>query len=334
MTDLPPDDVKPNADGMISFSVHQQALQDQKEMHEEKYNDMQSCLTSEIQRLTEALEIQGIIIPTIPPAVYDDQSAVVEGEVEEPWVPEDDEEKKEPVKKTPAKNKNKRKSTPSSSDGKPKKKRIRKPTPKKLGPSANEFRWMQRYQELIQYQETHGHLNLTRENPKLYIWVTTQRSEHRFLREGKTSQITPERIQLLDKVKCWQWTAIKHKAVSWNTRYQQLLEYQIKHGHTNVPQYCKESPPGLGNFVMEQRRMHKVYTTGIGDKKLIEEKMVERTAKLDAIGFVWSLRNRGGWWNNEHHDHGDIGDIGDIGDANNLDHDHTRNFDHRVQVLL
>jgi hypothetical protein len=284
-----PADAKPNANGMISYTVYQQAFEEQREIYEDRYNEMQQCLTLEITRLTEVLKEVGGLNP--PPAVA---AAGTEGVVAV----------EEPQKSTPSKSKKRKAaSDTTSTENKKPKKRIRKPAENK--PSGHHLNWLKRYDELKAHHATHGDLLVTRtNNPKLYIWITTQRTEHRFLREGKPCKISPERIQMLTKLPGWQWTVVKNKSVDWDTRFQQLLDFMAEHGHPNVPQYYNEGPHGLGNFVMEQRRMHKAYTTGIGENKLAVDKTLERIAKLDAIGFVWSLRNRGGWRDDRHHDAG------------------------------
>ena len=71
---------------------------------------------------------------------------------------------------------------------------------------------------------------------------------------------------------------MKHAKV-WDLRFQQLAEYKQTHGNCGVPQKYGPSPK-LGHWVENQRVAKK-------KKKL----SVEREEKLNAIGFIWKMRN-------------------------------------------
>ena len=82
--------------------------------------------------------------------------------------------------------------------------------------------WDVRFEELKAFNETYGHFQIPVDYPnkKLRPWITTQRSHYRFLQEGKPSQITPERIKLLDSIG-FMWKTRE----DWQTRYEELVEY-------------------------------------------------------------------------------------------------------------
>jgi hypothetical protein len=67
----------------------------------------------------------------------------------------------------------------------------------------------------------------------------------------------------------------------WNGRYDQLLEYKAKNGHTMVPQ-CYHDDPRLGRWVHYQRVEYWIYQQS-GSAKITKE----RIARLNAIGFEW-----------------------------------------------
>ncbi|KAL7523616.1 hypothetical protein ACHAWF_000594 [Thalassiosira exigua] len=81
-----------------------------------------------------------------------------------------------------------------------------------------------------------------------------------------------------------------HK-VTWQTRYNQLVQYNAEHGHCRVPQSYGANPK-LGLWVMQQRRQYTLQQkgksssfNGQGGKKRVE--------LLDDIGFVWRVERRG-----------------------------------------
>jgi hypothetical protein len=86
----------------------------------------------------------------------------------------------------------------------------------------------------------------------------------------------------------WRVTKTETKALSFEERLQQLAEYKAIHGHCNVPQSAKDCPPGLGNFVLEQRKHYKERMLG-GETKSKSFSM-ERVKALEALGFQWRLR--------------------------------------------
>jgi transposase-like protein len=60
--------------------------------------------------------------------------------------------------------------------------------------------WDDRLSELADFRKIHGHCNVPQkysENTKLGIWVSKQRAQYKLDREGKTSRMTPFRIQAL-----------------------------------------------------------------------------------------------------------------------------------------
>jgi hypothetical protein len=60
--------------------------------------------------------------------------------------------------------------------------------------------WDDRLSELADFRKIHGHCNVPQkysENTKLGIWVMKQRAQYKLDREGKTSRMTPFRIQAL-----------------------------------------------------------------------------------------------------------------------------------------
>jgi hypothetical protein len=63
--------------------------------------------------------------------------------------------------------------------------------------------WEERYQELIQFKQEHGHANVPKHfpsNPKLSIWVKCQRRQYKLLLQKKKSNMTLDRFQKLQLI--------------------------------------------------------------------------------------------------------------------------------------
>ena len=99
--------------------------------------------------------------------------------------------------------------------------------------------------------------------------------------KGQHAHLTPRRIQLLKKIDfCWDPNA---NIPSWQQRVEHLKEYKRLHGHCNVPQFYKSQLPGLGEWVLGQR------------KNYLQGKIKpERIRILQDLGFQWRLKNKGG----------------------------------------
>ena len=116
-------------------------------------------------------------------------------------------------------------------------------------------------------------------------WCSRMRSYHRQLRMGtfersdRDRERTEQRIEHLKKIGVF-FDDNPQQVVSWEERFQQLLEFKERHGHCNCPQHWSENKD-LGKWVNSQRRNH-------NDKKMAQD----RIDKLEAVGFVWKLRDR------------------------------------------
>jgi hypothetical protein len=179
--------------------------------------------------------------------------------------------------------------SPSASEQQPARKRASISKNYRKQDNVHDLRWNQRLEELQKFREQHGHClvpwrprdNGTEPANKLLAqWVSGQRTEYRWLREGKPTRMSPERIQLLNSIG-FQWQ-VGPEQNTFEFRMVQLATFQGQQGHCNVPQKLAE-PAGLGEFVLRVRRLYR-------QGKLPQE----RVEALEALGFQWSLRNRGG----------------------------------------
>jgi hypothetical protein len=96
--------------------------------------------------------------------------------------------------------------------------------------------------------------------------------------------MTAERVAILEElgfewnVENWQdKNEIKPPKKTWEERFQELLAFQKRTGHTIVPQNL----PGLGQWVHAQRQQLKAFQAG--QKSSLN---VKKAMKLTSIGFV------------------------------------------------
>ena len=155
--------------------------------------------------------------------------------------------------------------------------------------------WVKHYELLKSFKSVHGHCNVPTnyyidpatgetdgEKKTFCHWVADLRTNHRFLRNGKPNSLTQEKIKLMNDLGfTWQMRIQTH---TWDNFFNLLLKWQKEFDTLNVPQYTKQRIYiGLGHWTLYQR---KAYREGRLDK--------EKIARLESIGFKWSLRNRGG----------------------------------------
>ena len=148
---------------------------------------------------------------------------------------------------------------------------------------AHEAALFESYERLKAYKEENGNCNVPsqwKENTKLGHWVHTQRTQYRFLQEGKESYMTEERIELLESIG-FVWNQLE---ATWFELFDELKAYKNKYGNCNVSRGWKENEK-LGRWVNKQRQQYRLLQEG--KKSQMTE---ERIKLLDSIGFQWSLR--------------------------------------------
>jgi hypothetical protein len=136
----------------------------------------------------------------------------------------------------------------------------------------HKYQWYGMFRRLVAYQKKYGSTNVTKrykEDPKLGIWVCTQRSSY------NKKELSEERINRLDSIG-FVWK-LGVQQIPWDDMYQKLVAYKKKHRSTNVH---RNSPadPRLGNWVHHQRTFYKTKTISI-----------DRINQLESIGFACDL---------------------------------------------
>ena len=128
--------------------------------------------------------------------------------------------------------------------------------------------------------------NSSQEDKMLHGWIQQQRRHARQYKEGERSFMTPERLSVLEHVK---FPFGLRGDEFWKANYEKLRQYHGATGHCRVP-HAFPSDPKLGEFVTDQRRQQRLRLEGKPSHMTDERK-----AKLDELGFEFSLRQRVSW---------------------------------------
>merc|ERR1712107_110723 len=101
--------------------------------------------------------------------------------------------------------------------------------------SKNDEKWLQQYRKLEEFKALYDHTNVPKsweEDPKLGKWVQWQRTSYRRHRQNT---LRKDRIELLERLG-FQWEIQQENWDRlWMESYNNLLEFQDKHGHLQVP---------------------------------------------------------------------------------------------------
>eukprot|EP00591_Stephanopyxis_turris_P002160 CAMPEP_0195530098 /NCGR_PEP_ID=MMETSP0794_2-20130614/32856_1 /TAXON_ID=515487 /ORGANISM="Stephanopyxis turris, Strain CCMP 815" /LENGTH=292 /DNA_ID=CAMNT_0040661519 /DNA_START=41 /DNA_END=919 /DNA_ORIENTATION=- len=147
-------------------------------------------------------------------------------------------------------------------------------------------KWNGRFAELEQYKAVHGNCLVPKEytaNPQLGTWVNNQRTQYQLLKKGKPSQMTQERVNMLNNIG-FIWAT--RDFVDWDIRMEELRAFKAKHGNCLVPQRLSSNRQ-LGRWVSYQRTQYKLLTEG-----QVSQLTERHISELDEVGFVWSLRSK------------------------------------------
>ena len=94
-------------------------------------------------------------------------------------------------------------------------------------------------------------------------------------------------MDLLDEID-FEWIGIKRDQF-WKDRYNELVEFRLKHGHTRVPDKYDPAPQ-LHSWISSQRRSLKCRSEG--KKHPLTE---ERVTLLESQGIEYQIRNVSTW---------------------------------------
>lgn len=139
--------------------------------------------------------------------------------------------------------------------------------------SVHEELWNQRFAELKQYRRDFGNCMVPKifANKVLAKWVGIQRSQYKYLQDGRVSHLTQERIDQLEEIG-FVWNVHTFK---WNSRLQELQSFFAVNGHSKI-----KSKKTLATWTRRQRSEYKKYIEG--KKSNLDE---ERISQLKRAGL-------------------------------------------------
>uniref|UniRef100_A0A7S4SG68 Helicase-associated domain-containing protein n=1 Tax=Ditylum brightwellii TaxID=49249 RepID=A0A7S4SG68_9STRA len=149
-------------------------------------------------------------------------------------------------------------------------------------------RWMTMYNELKKHKAKYGDCVVPRyfaDNLRLASWVAEQRKQYRLRKINKPSNITVDRIRLLDELG-FIWQA---QSAAWNRHLNDLRSYKRENGDCLVPLNHARYPQ-LGLWVKEQRRHRSLMIRGRHSHMT-----KERVQILESVGFCWDS-HEAAWW--------------------------------------
>jgi hypothetical protein len=144
-------------------------------------------------------------------------------------------------------------------------------------------KWDAQFNELLAFKAQHGHCRVPQNyegNPALSHWVKRQRYQYKCKREGKVSGISESRIQRLEQIG-FVWDA---QELLWQTRFDELKVFRLKHGHCNVP-YNYDLNRKLPTWIKCQRRQYK-----LRHEEQPSNMTRERIDLLHGLEFKWGQR--------------------------------------------
>ena len=152
-----------------------------------------------------------------------------------------------------------------------------------FNPRSAYLKWDDRMKQLQEFKDKHGHLRVPVSDPDIGEFVARQRVEYAKLMDGKSCNITQQRVNDLTQlgfvfqVGKRRVNEVKVVRKTWDERFHELMEYKETHGHCLVPQSCS-----LGEWVHKQRKMYKMLKNGKSCSLT-----TERALKLADVGFVF-----------------------------------------------
>ena len=124
------------------------------------------------------------------------------------------------------------------------------------------------------YKEKFGHCDVSKGQTKyiqLADWLAKQRKD----KKHKEPRLTKYKINKLEALGV-KWSVSSR--YGWDNLFGELVRFQKKYGHCRVKQRDKKYK-ALANWVVFQR----------GERKVLTK---EQRAKLNSIGFIWSIKPR------------------------------------------
>ncbi len=116
--------------------------------------------------------------------------------------------------------------------------------------------WYETYEELLSFIDTNGHGRPSKLDPQeseLAQWIGIQRSAY------KDKKISAERVELLEKVPGWLWSARNEdtKSELWNRSFEAVKKYSERTGNIRLLKSHREDGIAIAAWISTQRKSHK-----------------------------------------------------------------------------
>mmetsp|Transcript_26733 Transcript_26733/g.32420 ORF Transcript_26733/g.32420 Transcript_26733/m.32420 type:complete len:371 (+) Transcript_26733:152-1264(+) len=154
-------------------------------------------------------------------------------------------------------------------------------------------KWMEQYEKLKRFKHVHNHCCVPQHytnDESLGMWVSQQRQQYKKWRDGKDTNITKWRIELLKEIG-FKWNAKTGNISNWMVHYKNLKKFKACTGHCNVSKHHSNNPR-LGKWVEVQQNEYSKLKNK--DKSHMTQLKIEL---LNDIGFKWKIsKTHNGAW--------------------------------------
>lgn len=134
---------------------------------------------------------------------------------------------------------------------------------------------------IFDYYNQHGHCKIPQSTPNgLSSFVSRLRMDYKHFVDGKEAKLNAQLVGRLESIG-FEWSVRESPDEVWEKKYNMLKAFKEKHGHCDVPKSSADDMEmiTLGRWVSKQREARR-------HGKILPE----RFAKLESIGFKWSLK--------------------------------------------
>lgn len=149
-----------------------------------------------------------------------------------------------------------------------------------------EYKWQQKFQQLIDFYELHGHVDVPDGLGGLGPWVKEQRREFNKIRLGEPSRLTPKHAMALNRIGLdWnrQRTVRKENQQIFMKRLQEWQDYSQHDGSQVLPSVHSIPAQPLRNWVERQRKLYRKWLQGDFDMSEERRRLLEDAGVVHGI---------------------------------------------------
>ncbi|KAI2510085.1 hypothetical protein MHU86_4379 [Fragilaria crotonensis] len=149
-----------------------------------------------------------------------------------------------------------------------------------------EYKWQQRFQQLIDFYELHGHVDVPDGLSGLGPWVKEQRREFNKIHLGEPSRLTPKHAMALNRIGLdWnrQRTVRKENQQVFMKRLQEWRNCSQTDGLQTLPSVHSLPTQSLRNWVERQRKLYRKWLQGDHDMSEERRRLLEDAGVVHGI---------------------------------------------------